>query len=70
MFSHIERFMVAYSERSHGDIFKLLIKIITVGDWRDGSAGKNTECSSRGGGFNFQHPLSILQLSGTIFPGI
>ena len=38
-------------------------------DWRDGSMVKSTSCSSRGLGFNSQHPHGSSQLSVTPVPG-
>ena len=35
----------------------------TIGGWRDGSAVKSTDCSSRGHEFNSQQPQGGLQLS-------
>jgi hypothetical protein len=32
------------------------VKKMSLGDWRDGSVVKNTDCSSRGPEFNFQQP--------------
>jgi hypothetical protein len=37
--------------------------------WRDGSGVKSTGCSSRGLGFNSQHPHGSLQLFVTPVPG-
>jgi hypothetical protein len=42
----------------------LIINLLTWG-WRVGSAVKSTDCSSRGSGFNSQHPHGSLQLSVT-----
>ena len=47
---------------------KNLYKLSNLGGWRDGSAAKSTGCSSRGPGFNSQHPHGSLQLSGTPVP--
>jgi hypothetical protein len=39
------------------------IKNLVFGGWRDGSAVKSTDCSSRGPRFNSQHPHGSLQPS-------
>jgi hypothetical protein len=39
------------------------------GGWRDGSAVKNTGCSSKGPGFNSQHPRGSSHLPVTPVPG-
>ena len=38
-------------------------------DWRDGSAGKSNGCSTKGPGFNSQHPHGSFQLPLTPVPG-
>ena len=45
----------------------LLLKKVMLGDWRDGSVVKS--CSSRGPGFNSQHPHGSSQLSVAPIPG-
>jgi hypothetical protein len=42
---------------------------VLYGGWRDGSEVKNTDYSSRGPGFNSQHPHGSSQLSVTPVPG-
>jgi hypothetical protein len=39
------------------------LKNPTSGGWRDGSAGKSTDCSSKGPEFKSQHPHGGSQLS-------
>ncbi|CAO2590642.1 hypothetical protein LEMLEM_LOCUS5939, partial [Lemmus lemmus] len=46
-----------------------LIKTLTSWGWRDGSVVKSTDCSSRGPGFNSQHPHGSSQLSEDPVPG-
>ena len=40
---------------------------ISHGSWRDGSAVKSTSCSSRGPGFDSQHPWQLITVSNSLF---
>jgi hypothetical protein len=42
---------------------KPMAKKVYLGGWRDGSAVKNTDCSSRGPEFNSQQPHGVSQQS-------
>lgn len=33
-----------------------------IEDWRDGSTGATTDCTSRGSGFDFQPPMAVQDL--------
>ena len=59
---------------THTDTFKHITQKkkklrTTVGGWRDGSVVKSTDSSSRGSGFNYQHPHGSSQLSVIPVPG-
>ena len=51
-------------EKNHEKVLAHIIEESLKG-WRDSSAVKSTDCSSRGPGFNSQHPHGSKQLSVT-----